>query len=392
MDKVRFGIIGLGNMGAFHAAYFPTLEHAAISAVCDGDKAKVGTWAQKLNVPGFGTYQELIRSGLVDAVIIATPHYDHVPIALAAMAANLHVLCEKPLAVGVMAARELVTAYESKYSHLKFGIMFQMRTNPVLKKVCELIRDGELGEISRFTWIATTWFRTWAYYGSGGWRATWAGEGGGVLINQCPHNLDMIQHFTGMMPTRVTAVAAIGKRHPIEVEDEVSAILEFPNGAIGHFITSTGEAPGTDRLEIAGDRGKLVVEGGKIKFTQTKQSVQEFCRTCPRAFASPEKEEIDVPISGEPENHKAITQQFVEAIRHDLPNEKLLAPGPEGVRGLELGNAILMAGLTRQPVTLPVDGTAYDAFITGLAQKYGGKKKLVAQETASVDMSASFVK
>jgi predicted dehydrogenase len=391
LETVRFGIVGLGNIGGFHATYLPTLDHAAVTAICESDNARLETWAKKLNVAGFTSPQELIESGLIDAVIIATPHTEHVPLALAAMAKGLHVLCEKPIAVGVKAARELNEAYEKKYSHLKFGMMFQLRTSPVFKKVRELIAEGELGEVSRLTWIATTWFRTWAYYASGGWRATWTGEGGGVTINQCPHNFDMIQHLLGMMPTRVTAVAAVGKRHPIEVEDEVSAILEFPNGAIGHFVTTTGEAPGTDRLEIAGDRGKLVVEGGKIKFSRTRQAVQEFNRTCPQAFASPERWEIDVPVSGEAESHKFITQRFIDVVRQDLPNNELIAPGPEGVRGLELGNAILMAGLTRQPVTLPLDGEAYEVFLKDMARQYGGRKTLQTKD-AVVDMNASFKK
>jgi len=389
VEKVRFGIIGLGNIGGFHAGYLSTVDGAVLTAVCDGEPARLEACAEKFNVRGFERYQDLLQSDLVDAVLIAVPHYQHVPIALEALAANRHVLCEKPLAVGVKAGRELVAAYQAKYSHLKFGMMYQMRTNAVFRKVHELIKDGELGDICRLTWIATTWFRTWAYYGSGGWRATWAGEGGGVLINQCPHNLDLIPHLLGMMPTRVTAVAAIGKRHPIEVEDEVSAIMEFPNGAIGHFVTSTGEAPGTDRLEIAGDQGKLIVEGGKIKFIRTRQSVQAFSRTSPLAFGTPERWDIDIAASGAPESHQAVTQQFVDVIRQNLPNAELIAPGPEGVRGLELGNAMLLAGVRGQPVTLPLDGDAYDALIVELTEKYGGKKTMETKDVIA-DINASF--
>jgi predicted dehydrogenase len=235
-----------------------------------------------------------------------------------------------------------------------------------------VIDDGELGEVSRITWIATAWFRTWTYYALGGWRGTWSGEGGGVLINQNPHNLDLLQWLPGMMPSRVTAIAGLGKTHPIEVEDEVSAILEYPSGAVGHFVTGTGEVPGTDRLEIAGDRGKLVCEKGHIKLTQTRKSVRDIRERSKEAFAIPEAWEIDVPIpAAKPDAHKAVTQNFVNAI---LKDEPLICPGEEGVRGLEIGNAMLMAGVTRKAVDLPMDAGAFDALLKDLEKQYGGKK------------------
>jgi predicted dehydrogenase len=276
-----------------------------------------------------------------------------------------------------------------KHPTLKFAMNFQMRANPLLRKLRELITGGDLGEISRITWIVTNWFRTNAYYASGGWRATWSGEGGGVLINQCPHNLDQLHWLTGMMPRRITAVAFIGKTHPIEVEDEVSAILEYDNGAIGHFVTTTGEAPGTDRLEIAGDKGKIVSEAGKLSFKMNRQGVKEFRETTTQSFATPEAWDIEVPVSkGEfADNTKTLTQNFVDAV---LKDEPLIAPGEEGARGLEIGNAMLMAGLMRKPVELPLDGDAFEAFLKELTQKYGGKKNLKAGDTVSNDMSASF--
>ena len=387
MDKVRIGVIGLGNMGSGHLSYLPTVEGAVVSAVCDSDANKAKTFATRFNVPFYTDYKQLLASGNVDMVLVAVPHYDHPPMTRDALAKGLHVLCEKPIAVDVKEARITNDLYTSKYQHLKFGAMFQARTNPVNRKVRDLIASGELGDIFRMTWIATDWFRTWTYYASGGWRATWKGEGGGVLLNQCPHNLDQIQWlFGGMMPSRVTAVATIAKRHPIEVEDEVSAILEYPSGMVGHFITTTGEAPGTNRLEIAGERGKLVVEKGKISFFRTRQSVSEVLQTSKESFASIENWECEIPVQGSGESHKIITQNFVNAI---LKGEQLIAPGLEGLKGLELGNAIMMAGLTRKPVDLPVDGEAYQAFLRDMAAKYGGKKTLATRE-AVVNMEASF--
>jgi predicted dehydrogenase len=395
MDSVRFGIIGLGGMGNFHLGYLNTIEGAKIAAVCDVDAKRVDTTAAKYDAqaPGgkvgrFTSVGEMLASKSVDAVLIATPHPLHPPATIAAFKAGLHVLSEKPVAVTVKQAREMNAAHAA--SGKKFSLMYQMRTVPQYKKMRELIADGELGEITRITWLITDWFRTWTYFASGGWRATWAGEGGGVLINQCPHNLDLIQWVTGLSPSRVTAVAFVGKTHPIEVEDEVSAILEYPNGAIGHFVTTTGEAPGTNRFEVCGDRGKLVSEGGKLTFTRTRKSVREIRETSPEMFPNAETWTFEIPTGAEnPAPHKIIVQNFVNAI---LKDEPLIAPGNEGVMGLELGNAMLMAGLSRKPVDLPLDGDAYEAYLKELEKQYGGRKKLATKEVNPGDMGSSFSK
>lgn len=406
MSNVRVGVIGLGSMGSFHVSYLHEIDGAILTAVCDADperakKAAAGLVAVRekadprlasrvanpQTVGQFSTYQALLDSKLVDAIIIATPHFQHAEIALAAFERGIHVLSEKPLAVGVKDARRVIDAHK-QHPDLKFGLVLQMRTVGLYKKLRELIAEGELGEITRLTWIVTDWFRTWSYYASGGWRATWAGEGGGVLINQCPHNLDLIQWLTGMMPSRITAVASLGKTHPIEVEDEVSAVLEFPGGAVGHFITSTGEAPGTNRLEICGDRGKVVSENGKLTFHRTRKNVREIRETSPDAFAQVEAWPSDIPLPPGTlaEGHKAIVQNFVNAIRSDEP---LIAPGEEGSKGLEIGNAMLMAGVTRKPVDLPLDGDAYEQLLKDLHAQHGGKKTLETR-AANADMASSF--
>ncbi|HEV7298866.1 MAG TPA: Gfo/Idh/MocA family oxidoreductase [Tepidisphaeraceae bacterium] len=392
MNDVRIGIIGFGNMGQAHAGYMATVKGAKIGAIGDVDDAKRKSAAEKYGVPTFAHHRELLASGTCDAVIVATPHYDHVPVARDAFEHKLHVMIEKPVAVSVTAAREINEA-AARHPNLRFGIMYNQRTNPLYRKMRDLIAEGELGEVTRVTWIVTNWFRTWTYYGSGGWRATWAGEGGGVLINQCPHNLDLLQWITGLMPNRVTAVGFVGKTHPIEVEDEMSAILEYPNGAIGHFVTSTGEAPGTNRLEICGDRGKMISEDGKLTFFRTRASVSETNKTSSNGFTSPETWKFDIPIHHNSEmEHKIVTQRFVDVIRQGRPNSDLFAEGTEGVRGLEIGNAMMMSGLNRQPITLPMDGAAYDAFLIENATKYGGRKTLTARPAAgaAVDMNASF--
>jgi predicted dehydrogenase len=396
MDTVRFGVVGLGGMGSFHVGYLDKVEGAAVGAVCDVDNERVERTAKKFEslpnakkVGRFNRYEDLIRSGEVDAVLIATPHFQHPEIAIAAFEKGMHVLCEKPVAVSIKEARRLNDA-ASRHPQLKFSLMYQMRTVPLYRKLRELITDGELGEISRITWLITDWFRTWTYYASGGWRATWAGEGGGVLLNQCPHNLDLIQWLTGLMPARITAVGFIGKTHPIEVEDEVSAILEYPNGAIGHFVTTTGEAPGTNRLEIVGDRGKIVAENGKLIFTRTRKGVREIRETSKEMFATPETWFIDIPLpAAPPEPHKLITENFIRAV---LKDEALISPGIEGARGLEIGNAMLMAGLTRRAVELPLDGDAYEQFLKDMQRQYGGKKTLQTKAVSPGDMASSFSK
>jgi predicted dehydrogenase len=387
MENVRFGIVGLGNMGAYHVESFSDIRGATLEAICDAVPRNLERAGQKTKARQFGNYQEMLGSRLIDAVLIATPHFLHPEIALAAFERGIHVLCEKPLAVTVGKGRSVLEASQ-RQPQLQFGLMFQMRTNPLYHKLRELIQEGELGELSRITWIATDWFRTWAYFASGGWRATWAGEGGGVLINQCPHNLDLLYWLTGLSPSRITAVGFVGKTHPIEVEDEVSAILEFPGGAIGHFITSTGEAPGTNRLEMVGDRGKIVAEKGHLHFTRTRQSVRQVRETSAEAFAHLETWEIDVPIpTSTAEGHKVITQNFVDAI---LKNESLIAPGADGLKELELGNAMAMAALKRQPVDLPLESKAYDQFLEEMKRQYGGRKTLKTDPNAVADISKSF--
>jgi predicted dehydrogenase len=389
MGLVRFGIVGLGNMGSFHAKALAGIKDAKLTAVCSPVEEQTRTASKQFNVPGFMSTEEFLASGAFDAVLIATPHMQHAEIALAAFDAGLHVLCEKPIAVTIGDARK-VNAAAAAHPKLTFGIMLQQRTMPLYVAARQLIADGSLGELSRITWLVTDWFRTWAYYASGGWRATWAGEGGGVLINQCPHNLDLIQWVTGLSPNRVTAVASVGKTHPIEVEDEVSAILEYANGAIGHFVTTTGEAPGTNRLEVCGDRGKLVAENGKLFFHETEVSVKSVRETSKEPFAQVKTNvrEITIPAGGS-EGHQIITQNFVNAILH---GEALIAPGQDGAAALELGSAMQMAGLTRKSVELPLDSDAFDRFFEEMKARYGGKKTLKTVATGPVDMSSSFRK
>ncbi|MFW5799097.1 MAG: Gfo/Idh/MocA family protein, partial [Planctomycetota bacterium] len=286
MDKVKIAVIGVGGIGGSHLACIDRAENAQLVAVCDIIKDRADETAAKWDVDAYYTHEELLEKADVDAITIGTPHYDHTPIAIHGLDAGKHVLTEKPIAVHVNDARKMIEAAERNPEQV-FSAMFQLRVNPMWQRAKKLIDEGELGTITRITWTVTTWFRSQTYYDSGGWRATWSGEGGGVLLNQCPHNLDILQ-WLGGLPETVLAHVAIGKDHHIEVEDEVIAILTYPGGATGTFITNTSEAPGSNRLEIAGDRGILVVEDGTLNFRRTTVSVKEFLKTTDTRFGIPE--------------------------------------------------------------------------------------------------------
>ncbi len=389
-SKVRLAVIGVGVMGGAHVRDIPNLPNTELAAVCDIDRARADGFAQQYGIPAYYDYRELLEKGGVDGVVIATPHYDHTPIAIDFMNRGFHVMTEKPLAVHTRDGHKMIAAYEQarmKYPDLVFAIMFQQRTYGFWQKIKQMIDGGELGKLVRATWIITDWFRTQAYYDNGGWRATWSGEGGGVLLNQCPHNLDLYQWFFGL-PKRVTGFASIGKYHNIEVEDEVTGYFEYEDGMVGHFITTTAESPGTNRLEIIGEKGKLVFENHVLTFTRNESSMLEFLQTCPRSFDKVANQVIDVPYEhhGLP-GHAVMLENFANAI---LKGEKLVAAGVEGIRGLSLGNAIMLSSLLKQTVELPIDDDLYAEKIAELARMSRFQKVVRLQE--DTDINASFAK
>ena len=356
MDKVRFGIIGLGNMGSSHTRNFAAgkMPEAELTAVCDIHPEKFDRIKQivgdKFNVAYFTDAEQLMASGLVDAIIIAVPHYLHPVMAIKGFEHGLHVMTEKPAGVYTRQVREMneVAARSGK----KFGIMFQHRGEPIYREMKRIVSSGELGELKRINLIFTDWYRSQAYYDSGAWRATWGGEGGGVLANQCPHSLDLWQWIVGMMPTRVTAFCHEGMWHNIEVEDDVSAYLEYPNGATCLFTTSTGDAPGINRIELYGDRGRLLAENGKLTFFKLNTSLHDYNFSTKEGFKAPEYERIDVPLEGEFLWHPFILNNFCAAILRDEP---LYIPGEEGIKGLTLCNSIMLSSWLKRTVELPLD-------------------------------------
>ena len=349
---LRMGVIGIGNMGSEHCRILRSgrVPEAELTAVADVRADRLCWAREKLpGVQAFASAGELIASGACDAVIVAVPHPSHPEITVKALEGGLHVLCEKPIAVSAAEARCMQEA--AQRTGKTFALMFNQRTNGLYKRMKQLLDSGELGAIKRVNWIITDWYRTQLYYDSGAWRATWLGEGGGVLLNQCPHQLDLLQWLCGM-PVKVQAHCHEGKWHDIEVEDDVTAYLEFANGATGAFIASTGDLPGVNRLEITCDRGRLLCEDGRVRLLRLPVSEREYCRTAQNAYEKPACTEEVFDDGGDNPQHAGVTTAFV---RHILHGEPLVARGEEGMNSLRLSNAIHLSGWLGEAVTLPVD-------------------------------------
>jgi predicted dehydrogenase len=381
MGSVRIGIAGVGNMGLAHARQILAgrIERLELAAVCDPNPDRGAA------VPGvrrFSSAAAMIRSGLVDAVLIATPHYHHPTIGIAALRAGLHVLVEKPVAVHKGDGERLLAAHRNPAQ--VFAAMFNQRTDPAWRTLHRLVHGGELGEIRRLNWIATDWFRSEAYYASSDWRATWAGEGGGVLLNQCPHNLDLLQWVFGL-PRRVRAFCRFGRYHDIEVEDDVTAYLELPNGAPAVFIASTGEAPGTSRLEITAEGGRVVYERDRIEIRRNAVPMSEFSRATRESFARPDTIDSVIAASDRGGQHLEILRNFVAAILDGAP---LIAPAAEGLRSVELANAMLLSAWRDETVELPLDARRYARLLRQRIRQ--SRPKAAAPPPPVADLARSF--
>ncbi|WP_052361783.1 Gfo/Idh/MocA family protein [Geminisphaera colitermitum] len=376
---LRLAIIGLGNIGQAHACAVLSgaVPRLRLAAVCDADASRRALFP---DAAGFATPAELLATGksIADLVIVATPHPSHVELGIQVLRAGLHLLMEKPLGVHVADARRLLDV--AACAPGRFGVMLNQRTDPLYQRVRQLVRGGELGAVHRIAWTVTDWFRTQAYYRTAAWRGTWAGEGGGLLLNQCPHNLDLLQWIFGM-PASVHAHACFGRYHDIEVEDDISVFIAYPNsgsqhGATGIFTASTGEAPGVNRLEVFADNGLVTVENRTLRWQKTSAQVSAFCRETPEVFGRPAVSEIIERFSlatvephhrhGEHAQHIALMSDFVTTILE--PGAPGLAPGADGIGSLELANAMLLSALEHRPVSLPLDAACYTARIEGLVK------------------------
>jgi len=372
VDKVRIGVVGVGGMGQGHCAYMHELDVGELTAVCDNAPDVAQMVGEKHKVPYFTTPRDLMDSGLVDAVLIATPHYFHPPIAIDAFKRGLHVLSEKPIAASVKEASRMIRAADR--AGKVFAVMFQLRHTAEYQAARQLIDSGRLGEIRRVSMVMA-YYRSQAYYDSGGWRATWKGEGGGVLLNQAPHGLDIFT-WLGGQPKLVTAQTRI-RMHDIEVEDEAFAVLEYPNGAHGYLYAGVNDAPQMTRLEICGDKGKILIESSDwreegVKFWEIKPPLSKFTVENKSMWAAPEAKLVDVPLPKREQEHIAVTRNFCRAI---LFGERLVTPGAEAIWSLELANAMVLSSYRRKTVRLPVKRAEYEALLDELKAKSKVKRR-----------------
>jgi predicted dehydrogenase len=387
---LRLAIVGLGNMGSQHVQTVSSLKRFELAGICDVDQSRLDRATAHTAAPRYREYGTMLDKEKPDAVLIATPHYDHTGMAIEAFRRGMHVLVEKPVGVHCLDVRRTIAAHEEarkKKPGLVFAAMFNQRTYGHWRKIKALIDEGELGRLVRTTWIITDWFRTQQYFDSGGWRATWKGEGGGVLLNQCPHNLDLFQWLVGM-PDRITGFASLGKYHHIEVEDEVTASFEYKSGAVGHFITTTAESPGTNRLEIVGENGKLVYENGELVFHRNRSSMLEFIRVSKDSFDKVECWQIKVPFQNLGESgHRLVIENFAEAV---LDGGELIAPAAEGLSSVMMANAIMHSSLHgHRPVELPMDEAGFAKELKDLIADSAFAKKTAAPAVVE-DMAKSY--
>lgn len=364
--QVRIGIVGIGNMGVVHVEHVQDLPNTELVAICDRNPNKLAAVEPSPDVARFTRYQDMLESAALDGVIIATPHIDHPDMSIAAFERGIHVLVEKPIAIQAREARRMIDAWRVRKRSqpgLVFAAMFMQRAWGHWRKIKSMIESGELGKLQRCSWIITDWFRTQSYYDSGEWRATWSGEGGGVLMNQCPHNLDLYQWLVGM-PARVHGFVGFGKHHRIEVEDEVTAYFEHGDGMVGHFVTTTGESPGSNRLEIVGENGKLVYEHDELLYFRNRWSSIKQLRESPKSFEKvPCQREVVDYEHHDSHGHEFIIANFADAIRNGAP---LIAPAEEGFNSITINNAIILSAHKRETVELPLGEDEY----ADLLQRY----------------------
>ncbi len=359
MDKIKLGIIGFGNMGTGHTSNImggncPEVE---LVAICDKNPDRCEFGKNKYpdaNITYFTDAIEMLDSGLINACLVAVPHYDHAKYSIECMKRGIHVMCEKPAGVYTKQVREMIAVSE-EHPEVVFGMMFNQRTNPVYRKMHELVHSGKYGEIRRTNWLITNWYRSQAYYNSSDWRATWAGEGGGVLLNQCPHQLDLWQWICGM-PVKVQSKIKYGKWHDIEVDDDVTTFVEYENGATGVFITTTGDGKGSNRFEVQMDGAKLVVEDDKLTVTEFEMKESEFTKTNTEVFGMVKTHNLEVEIEDKNPQHIGVVNAWAGKILHGTP---LIAEGAEGLKGVILSNAMHLSDFLGKEIEIPFDEDLY---------------------------------
>ncbi len=371
MSKIRIGIVGLGNVGAAHAEniHASNSRDFKLAAVSDADEEKAKTISEKYGVPHFAPPQKMYDSGLCDAVIVATPHFWHPPLVIRAARAGLHVLCEKPLASTIGPARAMVK--ECKKRHKALGVVFHHRTRSIMLKMKQMVDKGVIGEVFRIQLICSNWLRLQSYFDSGAWRGTWDGEGGGVLLNQAPHHLDLFQ-WIGGMPKRIMGLLST-RMHNIEVEDTANFLLDYGDGKVGYIYATTAEEPGYEQMMICGDKGTLICENDKIKHAKLKVPISEHIFSgesqdvISKASGGQKVTWKEVPLPKNPGGkHILVVRNFV---RHLLGKGQIDATGEDALNQLELTNGMYVAGYKNKTVTLPLDKREVERLVAKLIKE-----------------------
>ncbi|MCR5741674.1 MAG: Gfo/Idh/MocA family oxidoreductase [Gammaproteobacteria bacterium] len=374
MDKVKYGIVGIGSQGTKYATFLKNgcVEGASLVAVADINPSRL-EWAKEAldGVSRYSSYEEMIDRSDIDVVVIDVPHYYHPIIAEYALSHGKNVLTDKPIGVYTKRIREMLEV-RNKYKDLAFGIVFNQRTNPLYRKAKEIISDPKSGKLIRVNWIITDWYRTSAYYKNGAWRATYREEGGGVLLNQSPHQLDLLTWLIGN-PKSVYAVSKTVGRN-IKVENDVTALLEFDDGVTGVFVTSTHDAPGTNRLEVTLESGKIVIENDELTYYKTEMLEPDFDRQNTEMWGAPKVEVIkyneklpEVKGSNGLLGHIAIFQNFTDYLLKKC--DKLIAPGEDGINSLSLSNAIYLSEYLHKKIEFPFDEDLFIKYLEEMKSK-----------------------
>jgi predicted dehydrogenase len=363
MKKVKFGIIGMGVMGQAHLKTLQSIASCDVTAICDNVPDQIEKIMNDATVTtGFRTfncYRELIDSGLCDAVAVVTAHPSHLEISKYAFAKGLHVMCDKPITITVSEADQLLAAWQQ--AKTKFCTMYSMRTTQVNKVIKDWIDTGKLGKIHRIEMTCTEWLRTQKYYDSQKWRGTWNGEGGGLLMNQAPHNLDLLYWWCGDADSIQAEVT--NRFHDIETEDEIRATIWTKNGYPINFYANTGEAPGKDYVEIVADNGTLIRQNGKLFFKKLAQPLGKIVKEHSEPIPVIEAETQEITIPDQPRGHKIVFDSFIANILQNLPHSDQIAPGADGIHAVEWANAMLLSSIKQQSVSLPVNRDVYDKLL-----------------------------
>lgn len=371
---IRLGILGIGAMGQKHAqnVHAGRVDGMRLSAVADPSPERAA-WAAE-NLSGAAYFEDpsaLLQSDAVDAVLVAGPHHLHSRQAAKAVAHGKHVMVEKPVGIRASQIEPIVEA--AKARNLVYCCMFNQRISPVNQRIHRMIRDGELGPLRRVTLLMTNCYRPQSYFDAAAWRATWSKEGGGMLVNQLSHRLDLLTWWLGL-PVRVRAHLGYGKWHDIQVDDDVNVFLDYGKQGTATLVASTGDCPGVSLLAIQGDRGKLSLEAGeRLRFYRLKTPESEFSRTYEGGFGEPEQEVLDLMCADADPAHLGMLQNFADSI---AGRAAPVAPVESALDSLRLTQAIYLSDWQSQDVALPADNALFDGL---LAQRVAAEKPRVAK-------------